>query len=510
MVTDENCSAIIEQNDIHDNYFGIEIVPNDDIHVNCNNIYDNRWYGAISSPYYDGMQYVNYTLDANCNWWGDCNGPYNDTLNPYGQGDQVDDYVDFDPWVGKITVDAGGPYYNEDEPYTIYFDGSYTTSGCCGEVVTIEWDFGDGDTSDEIDPTHNYPNGNGYTATLTITTETTIGSHTHICSESDTAIVNVQDDPPIVQLEYPRGGEELSGTINIQWFAIDSEDWGSPYIWLYYTADGGDSWVRIAKDLSNTLGDGTYKDRGEYSWSAGSLPDGNYIVRIYAYDSAGNLAIDSSKPFIIGTRTTGLTVSYVTVGSSNAYIKDGDSLEINAGITFGQHISADYVTADLSGLGKGTNVPADSFDGFTAIWTIDDVVCNPSDGPITITVTANDGATTDSNTATIIADNFIPELNVITPDNALYFFGKRLFALNKPIIIGAITLEVTAKDFSSGLQKTEIYIDDELKETFGQSSEWYMNLRLMGRHTLKIVALDNAGNVNEYSQTVIIYNPFGE
>jgi hypothetical protein len=460
MVTDENCSAIIEQNDIHDNYFGIEIVPNDDIHVNCNNIYDNRWYGAISSPYYDGMQYVNYTLDANCNWWGDCSGPYNDTLNPYGQGDQVDDYVDFDPWVGKITVDAGGPYYNEDEPYTIHFDGSYTTSGCCGEIVTIEWDFDDSNgiqvDSTEMDPTHNYPNGNGYIATLTITTETTIGSQTHICSDSDTAIVNVRDDPPIVQLEYPRGGEELSGIVTIKWFAVDSEDWGSPSIWLYYSADGGDSWVRIAKNLENTIGEGSHKERGEYScYTTGKLSNGKYIITFY--------------------------------------------------ITQGIHLTAEEITADLSGLGKGTSVPADSFNGLTATWDLTNVVCMPSDGPITITVTAGE----DGNSVTITADNTIPELNVIKPGNALYFFNTKLFALNKPIIIGAITLETTADD-SSGVQKTDIYIDGELKEILTSSSEWYMNLRLMGRHTLKIVAYDNAGNINEYSQTVIIYNPFGE
>ena len=187
------------------------------------------------------------------------------------------------------------------------------------------------------------------------------------------------------------------------------------------------------------------------------------------------------------------------------YIKNGDSLEINAGITYGQHLTAEEITADLSGIGKGTSVPADSFDGLTATWELTDIVCTPSDGPVTITVTVGD----ESNSATITADNTLPELNVVKPDNALYFFNTKLLALNKPIIIGPLTLEATAYD-TSGIEKTEIYIDDELKETLTGGSEWYMNLRLMGRHTLKIVAYDNAGNVNVYSQTVIIINPFGE
>jgi hypothetical protein len=604
MVTDENCSAIIEQNDIHDNYFGIEIVPNDDIHVNCNNIYDNRWYGAISSPYYDGMQYVNYILDANCNWWGDCSGPYNDTLNPYGQGDQVDDYVDYDPWVGKVVADASGPSTACINDMLQFYGSGSSTSGCCGETITYTWDFDDSNgiqiDSTDIDPTHAYNAYGSYVITLTVTTET-LG---YVCSDTDTIIVTVlapiadangpytanignsytvtldgsgsddpdgsivlyewdcdgdgtydwssattgittytypqleytQDvtvelrvtddcghtdtdtsvvtivgndkDPPIVQLSYPTGGEELSGTVTIKWFAIDSEDWGSPDIWLYYSADSGDFWNEIARNLENTIGEGAYKDRGEYIWNVGSLPTGNYILKIDAFDSDRNRDTDTSKPFTIGTRGTGLIVSYVTVGSSNAYIKNGDSLTIEAGITFGQHISTDYITADLSELGKGTSVPADNFDdGLTATWTVTNVECTPSDGPITITITATDGGSTDSNTATIIADNTIPELNIITPDNALYLRDKKLFSLNKPIIIGAITLEATAYD-SSGVQKTEIYIDDELKETLTGGSEWYMNLRLIGRHTLKIVAYDNAGNINEYSQTMMVFNLF--
>ena len=45
-------------------------------------------------------------VDAEYNWWGDATGPYdgsNDTgtggwFNPGGLGDDVSDYVDYDPW----------------------------------------------------------------------------------------------------------------------------------------------------------------------------------------------------------------------------------------------------------------------------------------------------------------------------------------------------------------------------------------------------------------------------
>ncbi len=99
MVTNAICSAIIEYNDIHNNYFGVEIVPNDNIHVNYNNIYNNHYYGAVSNPYWDGSGYVNYTLDATYNYWGANDGPSG--VGP-GSGDAVSANVDYDPWLRKI------------------------------------------------------------------------------------------------------------------------------------------------------------------------------------------------------------------------------------------------------------------------------------------------------------------------------------------------------------------------------------------------------------------------
>jgi hypothetical protein len=413
------------------------------------------------------------------------------------------------------TADANGPYYaNIGNSWTVTFDGSASHDndggGAPPEISSYLWDFGDGTTGTGMNPTHTYehPEHSSQTLTVTLTVWDNDAPAEQDTTTTEVIIAPDDDDPPIVQLEYPRGGEQLSGTVKIQWYAVDSEDWGSPSLTLQYSNDGGSSWKLIAKDLVNTIGDADYKDRGEYSWNTGSLPAGNYMVKILAYDTAGNVAKDKSGPCMVGTGA-GILVSYVNVETSSNYIRNGDSLTINAGITFGQHISAEYVTADLSGLGKGTSVPADSYDGLTATWTITDVACAPSDGPIAITVTATDGATTDSNTATLIADNTIPELNVISPENALYFRGAKLFALNKPVIIGALTLKANANDLS-GIEKTEIYIDNELKETFANSCEWNMNLKLMGRHTLKIVTYDNAENTKVYSQIVRIYNPFGE
>ena len=97
--TQDNCTAIIEYNDIHDNMLGLQIVPNENINVNFNKIYDNREFGAVSDPYWDGTTYVYVDLDAVNNWWGDATGPYHPSENPDALGNEVTDYVIFSPWL---------------------------------------------------------------------------------------------------------------------------------------------------------------------------------------------------------------------------------------------------------------------------------------------------------------------------------------------------------------------------------------------------------------------------
>ena len=98
-VTPDKCSAIVEYNNIHSNMLGLQIVPNSNINVNFNKIINNRDYGAVSDPYWDGNNYIYVDLKATNNWWGEETGPYNPNSNPSGTGNEVTDYVIFDPWL---------------------------------------------------------------------------------------------------------------------------------------------------------------------------------------------------------------------------------------------------------------------------------------------------------------------------------------------------------------------------------------------------------------------------
>jgi PKD repeat protein len=486
-------SLSIEENEVLNCVtHGISIWDDFTGNINCNDIVGNS----------DGLYNdVPTTIDATCNWWGDCSGPSGE--GP-GIGDSVSTNVDFDPWVGKIFADAGGPYTIEDVP-TVHFDGSgSSTPGCCSEIVTYAWDFGDGHTSIEQNPYHTYDHHGSYTVTLTVSTETLDNT----CSDINTTSVFTFNDPPIVQLIYPTGGEILEGTVTIEWFAIDDDypqGIGIP-IYLYYRPAEGNQydWRQINDVLTNNVDE----MHGNYQWDTNSLSDGSYMVQIEALDNSGNIAYDTSEPFTIGNGNAGVTVADVrildiTIDSPH-WVKDGDIVEITAAITGNDagDLTIEDLSADLSGLGGSVAHP-DSFDGFLATWTITDVVCAQSDGMITITVSIAD---TFSNSAIITADNTAPELTLIKPGKGLYLGNLRLFPFGKTIIIGASEIKIDSQDVS-GIDRAEYYIDGVLLETTNADPfNWHMNIRAKGAHNLEVKIYDCAGNTMTIAKQITIYN----
>jgi len=92
-------------------------------------------------------------------------------------------------------------------------------------------------------------------------------------------------------------------------------------------------------------------------------------------------------------------------------------------------------------------------------------------------------------------DTTPPTVEIKKPDNGVYLFGSKILPFFVPVVIGNINIEVNAFDSDTGIKCVEIYIDDTLKANItSEPFVWRWTERTFGRHTLKVVAFDNAGN----------------
>jgi len=110
---------------ISNNRIGIDVFDST-MEAHFNNIVGNTYLGVEN--------HGSGTADATHNWWGDASGPYHESLNPSGRGDEVSDGVDFEPWLesGIVaakteTVIGGGIVDAKDEAGTdVVVDGTAT------------------------------------------------------------------------------------------------------------------------------------------------------------------------------------------------------------------------------------------------------------------------------------------------------------------------------------------------------------------------------------------------
>jgi nitrous oxidase accessory protein NosD len=103
------------------------------------------------------------------------------------------------------------------------------------------------------------------------------------------------------------------------------------------------------------------------------------------------------------------------------------------------------------------------------------------------------------------SDTIPPWLQVDSPTNGLYIRGHQHFARflkNKIIIFGHITITAEASDLQSGIAQVEFYIDDMMhaKAVITQppyQMTWKQHSYMHFKHTIDVVAKDNAGNIND-------------
>jgi len=329
-----------------------------------------------------------HTVDAEYCWWGDPAGPtviplardarpamppvspFGEELPEQGQvryaessssrtGDGVHGLVDYDPWLGGNIYCSPDPEYLTATTPTKTIDVDYAGGGSglmYGYSVKFSWDPAVVST-----PTGSLP---GDFAIIQGTLLSDAGS----------------------TFFYPRltGASEIT-VDGALLGAIDGVTGPGTMFSIEFTGLAVGT-----SDIDITVG--RVRDRYNNTLTGFSADDGLLIV-------------DVDNPVV-----TDVLITNDTLGHTNAYVKDGDTVTITADVSDDDPLFDETnITADLMGFGLGDTVGPDDYSGGVATWTFVVLTCNPSDDVVTATVTATDAmGNTASDSGTIIADNTAP------------------------------------------------------------------------------------------------------
>ncbi|MBN1618225.1 PKD domain-containing protein, partial [Candidatus Dojkabacteria bacterium] len=208
----------------------------------------------------------------------------------------------------KVPIaDAGGPY-NGIEGITISFDGS-NSSDSDGTIVSYLWDFGDGQTSTDQNPTHIYVQNGTYPVALTVTDDD---------SATDTGITSavIADVKPLASfIALPTSGTRPL-TVN---FTDTSISYDGVVSWVWNFGDGQTS---SDQNPSHIYSEGKYHVSlmvVEADGDSGTITKNNYIiaqpppnslpVANFGIQSSANPAINEEISFIDQSIDTDGTVT---------------------------------------------------------------------------------------------------------------------------------------------------------------------------------------------------------
>lgn len=106
----------------------------------------------------------------------------------------------------------------------------------------------------------------------------------------------------------------------------------------------------------------------------------------------------------------------------------------------------------------------------------------------------------------INVDKTLPNISIVNPSNGFYLYGRKVFEMNNIVIIGNISIIVSCDD-NIGIEKVEFYIDGIYKANATippYKYEW--DDFALGRHEIKAIAYDFAGNSKECEKEIFVIN----
>jgi hypothetical protein len=296
----------------------------------------------------------------------------------------------------------------------------------------------------------------------------------------------IDTSEPTVTLIYPAGDEELKGeeTIAIAWSATDNNDFtGDDYILinLEYSPNGGVDWILIASNEEND---------GVYEWTLPTIDSDSVLVRVWAFDLAGNSGSDTSDPFTIDS--TSPTISDLTP-EPGSYVNN-TTPTISAVLSNGlSGINPNSITIEVDG--------ADVTDYAVWEWIEEPygtLTYTPTEdlgeGEHTVYVYVEDDAGNSADaTWSFTVDTIAPVVEVIQPDGGEELIGEETYEImwtaeDLNLAPNPITIE-----YSTDGGVTWNLIASNLPNT--GSYEWVVPGVVSDNVFVRVSAADLAGNV---------------
>jgi len=398
---------------------------------------------------------------------------------PVGSDDPIDEGAYYLIYQPSFRADAGGPYAAKPGE-SVYFHG---TANGGTEPYTWHWDFGDGSTSDEQNPTHVYSKAGKYSVTLTVTDAE--GRHA-----TDTASVTVNTPPERPSMRGPSSGKISEPII---FFVKSTDADGDEVRYVIGWGDGKHTTTDFYKSGEEVMVD--------HTWHA----TGDYLITVWAEDIRGGESKVAEYDIKIGASEPPYVPSPIYPPDNSTGVEMNPSLSWNGGDPDGEQV---YYTvyfgtnsSNMSVLAENitsTSLSLHSLSPFTRYyWKImarDESGMYSMGGPWTF----------------LTRDVESPELTIVSPMENTLYISNFTIPFIKTFVIGKIMVEVNATDAQSGVDRVEFYVDDVLMANVSSPPyQWFWNEdTLYDTHILKVIACDRDGNKAEESMEVTVLNVF--
>ena len=231
-------------------------------HYSSSNWSNNEWqyYGSIySKPYI-------FNFDAS-EAMGD--GLYRFCSVLKTTKNDVDTVDDFPPgWDAEVYVNgiiSAQFTHDKDYPYakdSISFNSSESSTKPGTEITSYHWEFGDGENSTEVNPTHTYDDEGVYTVKLTIENNLSQTNYTN-------KTITIHNNPPEMNINSDCDVIFVTDTVNFTDTSSDID--GNITSWFWDFGDGTNSTVRNTSH--------TYTNNGYYQFSLEVTDDDNTTNR---------------------------------------------------------------------------------------------------------------------------------------------------------------------------------------------------------------------------------------